>query len=354
MRVLVTGNAGYIGSILVPMLKGAGHDVHGMDTCLFRDCALVPFELPPTTEKDVRDVTVADLQGFDAVIHLAGLANDPLGDLDPPATYEINHEATIRLAKCAKEAGVKRFLYASTCSVYGAAGDDFIDENSEPNPVTPYGRSKIMAEHDLAPLADDSFCPVFLRAATAYGVSPYLRFDLALNNLVAWAYTTNQVFLKSDGMAWRPLVHIRDIAQGYMVLLTAPAEVVSCQAFNIGDSEENYRIKDLAGIVKDGVPNSTLVMADGASPDHRCYRVRCDKIRDLVPAYQPSWTAEKGVDEVYQAILGSDLKAEDFEGAMYNRIAHVRSLVSKGVLSTDLRWRETAETAEAPSIEAAE
>lgn len=351
MRVLVTGNAGYIGSILVPMLEEAGHEVRGMDTCLFRDCALVPFELPPTLEKDVRDVTVADLDGVDAIIHLAGLANDPLGDLDPPATYEINHEATIRLANCAKQAGIKRFLYASTCSVYGAAGDDFIDENSEPNPVTPYGRSKIMAERDLAPLADDDFCPVFLRAATAYGVSPYLRFDLALNNLVAWAYTTHQVYLKSDGMAWRPLVHIRDIAQAYVVLLTAPEEVVRCQAFNVGDSDENYRIRDLAEIVRDGVPNSELVMADGASPDHRCYRVRCDKLQDLVPAYRPNWNAKRGVDEVYQAILGSDLKAEDFEGAQYNRIAHVRSLINRGKIGTDLRWREPAD---AHPIEAAE
>lgn len=347
MRVLVTGNAGYIGSILVPMLEDAGHTVHGMDTCLFRDCALVPFELPLTTEKDVRDVTTADLEGFDAVIHLAGLANDPLGDLDPPATYEINHEATIRLAKCAKEAGVKRFLYASSCSVYGAAGDDFIDENSEPNPVTPYGRSKIMAERDLAPMADDDFCPVFLRAATAYGVSPYLRFDLALNNLTAWAYTTQQVYLKSDGMAWRPLVHIKDIAQGYVVLLTAPADVVRCQAFNIGDSDENYRIKDLAEIVRDGVPGSELVMADGASPDHRCYRVRCDKLKDLVSAYKPVWNAKKGVDEVYQAILGSGLKAEDFEGAQYNRIAHVRSMIDKDLIGTNLRWKVAARSTEA-------
>ncbi len=351
MRVLVTGNAGYIGSILVPMLEDAGHEVRGMDTCLFRDCALVPFELPPTREKDVRDVTAADLDGVDAIIHLAGLANDPLGDLDPPATYEINHEATIRLARAAKEVGIKRFLYASTCSVYGAAGDDFIDENSAPNPVTPYGRSKIMAERDLAPLADDSFCPVFLRAATAYGVSPYLRFDLALNNLVAWAYTTQQVFLKSDGMAWRPLVHIRDIAQAYVVLLTAPEEVVRSQAFNIGDSDENYRIKDLAEIVRDGVLGSELVMADDASHDHRCYRVRCDKVRDLVPAYQATWSAKRGVDEVYQAILGSGLKAEDFEGAQYNRIAHVRSLIRRGRIGTDLRWQQPADV---EAIEAAE
>ncbi len=350
MRVLVTGNAGYIGSILVPMLEEAGHQVRGMDTCLFRDCAIVPFELPPTQEKDVRNVTATDLDGIDAVVHLAGLANDPLGDLDPPATYEINHEATIRLAQAAKEVGIKRFLYASSCSVYGAAGEEYIDENTEPNPVTPYGRSKIMSELDLIPMAGDDFCPVFIRAATAYGVSPYLRFDLALNNLVAWAYTTKQVYLKSDGMAWRPFVHIRDIAQAYVKLLTAPEDVVRNQAFNVGNTNENYRIKELATLVKDGVPGSELVMADDASPDHRNYRVRCDKLKDLVPAYQTEWTAKKGVDEVYQAILGTGLKAEAFEGAQYNRIAHVRSMIEQGLVGTDLRWKEPVGEA----IEAAE
>lgn len=350
MRVLVTGNAGYIGSILVPMLEEAGHEVRGMDTCLFRDCAIVPFELPPTQEKDVRHVTATDLKGIDAIIHLAGLANDPLGDLDPPATYEINHEATIRLAKAAKEVGIKRFLYASSCSVYGAAGEEFIDENTEPNPVTPYGRSKIMSELDLIPMADDTFCPIFIRAATAYGVSPYLRFDLALNNLVAWAYTTEQVYLKSDGMAWRPFVHIKDIAQAYVRLLTAPADVVNCQAFNVGNTNENYRIKELATLVKDGVPGSKLVTAKDPIIDHRNYRVRCDKLKGLVPSYQTVWTAKMGVDEVYQAILGTGLKAEAFEGAQYNRIAHVRSMINKGLIGTDLRWKELVGEA----IEAAE
>ena len=342
MRILVTGNEGYIGSILVPMLKEAGHEVRGFDTALFRECALTPFDRPPTIRKDIRDVEAADIEGVDAIIHLAGLANDPLGDLDPPVTYEINHQATVRLAELAKKAGIQRFLYASTCSVYGAAGEDMIDEETAPNPVTPYARSKIMSEQDLLKLVGDDFCPVFLRAATAYGVSPYLRFDLALNNLVAWAYTTKQVYLKSDGMSWRPLVHIRDIARGYMTLLDAPKEKVCARAFNIGNSEENYRIVSLAELVRDGVPGSTLTHADDASPDKRSYRVSCDLIKRTLPEYQTTWTATRGIDEVYQIVRGSGLDAKDFEGERYNRIAHVRSLIEGDKLSTSLRWTEPA------------
>jgi nucleoside-diphosphate-sugar epimerase len=342
MKVLVTGNEGYIGSILVPMLKEAGHEVRGLDTALFRECALTPFDRPPTIRKDVRDVEAGDLENVDAIIHLAGLANDPLGDLDPPVTYEINHEATVRLAELAKQAGIRRFLYASTCSVYGAAGEDMIDEETTPNPVTPYARSKIMSEQDLLKLADGNFCPVFLRAATAYGVSPYLRFDLALNNLVAWAYTTQQVYLKSDGQSWRPLVHIRDIVRGYMTLLDAPSDKVCARAFNIGSTDENYRIVRLAELVRDGVPGSTLVHASDASPDKRSYRVSCDLIKQTLPAYQTAWTARRGIDEVYQIVRGSGLNAKDFEGERYKRIAHVRALMTGERLDSNLRWTEPA------------
>lgn len=342
MKILVTGNEGYIGSILVPMLKEAGHEVRGLDTALFRECALTPFDRPPTIRKDVRDVEGGDLDGVDAIIHLAGLANDPLGDLDPPVTYEINHQATVRIAELAKKAGIQRFLYASTCSVYGAAGEHMIDEETSPNPVTPYARSKIMSEEDLLKFADKDFCPVFLRAATAYGVSPYLRFDLALNNLVAWAYTTKQVYLKSDGMSWRPLVHIKDIARGYMTLLQAPNEKVCARAFNIGNSDENYRIVRLAELVRDGVPDSELVHAADASPDKRSYRVSCDLIKETLPEYQTVWTAKLGIDEVYQVVRDSGLNAQDFEGARYNRIAHVRALIEGDRLGTNLRWTEPA------------
>ncbi|MGF1474616.1 MAG: NAD-dependent epimerase/dehydratase family protein [Geminicoccaceae bacterium] len=338
MRILVTGNEGYIGSLLVPRLIAAGHDVRGLDTGLFRECAIGPIAAPPTLQKDVRDVEKEDVDGYDAIIHLAGLANDPLGDLDPPLTFDINHGATVRLAELAKQAGVRRFLYASTCSVYGAAGDNFIDEDSTTNPVTPYADSKVLSENDLIRLADHSFCPVFLRAATAYGVSPYLRFDLAVNNLVAWAYSTGRVFLKSDGQSWRPFVHIDDIASAYVALLDAPDRQVNAQAFNVGATDENYRICDLAEQVRDNVPNSRIEFANDASPDHRSYRVRCERIKQVLPGYQNRWSVRDGIIEVRDAIERAGVSPEDFEGARYNRIAHVRRLLDSGRLQRDLRW----------------
>ncbi len=237
MRVLLTGHEGYIGTVLVPLLWAVGDEVVGLDSGLFRECSLGAVRPVPTIRKDIRDVEARDLAGIDAVIHLAGLSNDPLGDLNPTLTFEINHEATVRLAELVKRAGIRRFLYASTCSVYGAAGDDMLDETSPFNPVTPYAESKTRSERDLRRLADQSFSPVYLRAATAYGASPLLRFDLAVNNLVAWAATTGRVFLKSLGTSWRPFVHIEDIAQAYIVLLRAPRELVHDQAFNIGQTE---------------------------------------------------------------------------------------------------------------------
>ncbi|MBC7172328.1 MAG: SDR family oxidoreductase, partial [Polyangiaceae bacterium] len=223
MRVLLTGHKGYIGTVLAPMLEAAGHEVHGLDSDIFERCTFgAPPREIPWTRKDIRDVELRDVEGFDAVIHLAGLSNDPLGDLDPALTYEINHHATVRLAELARRAGVHRFLFSSSCSNYGASdGESILDEESELRPVTPYGKAKALAEQDLAALADSRFCPVYLRNATAYGVSPRLRFDLVLNNLVAWAHTTGAVHLKSDGSAWRPLVHIEDISRAFLALLTA-------------------------------------------------------------------------------------------------------------------------------------
>ncbi|MGH6945515.1 MAG: NAD-dependent epimerase/dehydratase family protein [Geminicoccaceae bacterium] len=340
MRVLVTGNEGYIGSILLPLLLDGGHEVFGMDTGLFRECAIGAVTRPPTLRKDVRDVERQDVEGYDAVIHLAGLANDPLGDLDPPLTYEINHEAAVRTAELAKQAGVPRFLFASSCSVYGAGGEDMIDEDTPPGPLTAYARSKVLAEADLLRLADAAFCPVLLRAATAYGVSPYLRFDLAVNNLVAWAYTTHRVHLKSDGMSWRPLVHVQDIASGYLALLEAPRALVHARAFNVGSTDENYRIRELAELVRQGVPGSRLEYAKDASPDHRSYRVSCDRIGRTLPGFRTRWTVRAGIEEVYRAVRAARLAAEDFEGARYNRIAHVRRLMTQGRVGSDLRWQE--------------
>jgi nucleoside-diphosphate-sugar epimerase len=348
MRVLLTGNEGYIGTILVPWLWARNHEVIGLDSGLFRECTLRSAIRPvPTIRKDVRDAELRDLDGIDAVIHLAGLSNDPLGNLNPRLTFEINHEAPVRLAELAKRAGVRRFLYASTCSVYGAAGDDMLDEDSAFNPVTPYAESKARSEIDLRRLAGPTFCPVYLRAATAYGVSPLLRFDLAVNNLVAWAATTGRVYLKSLGTSWRPLVHIEDIALAYITLLHAPEATVHNQAFNIGHTEENYRIVDLAEIVCGVVPNTRIEFAPDASPDLRNYRVSCDRIARELPEYRTHWKVAHGVKEVYQAIADTGLSSDHFEGPRYNRIAYLQQLLADGRVAEDLRWAgPTASAAE--------
>jgi nucleoside-diphosphate-sugar epimerase len=348
MRVLLTGNEGYIGTILVPWLWARNHEVIGLDSGLFRECTLRSAIRPvPTIRKDVRDVELRDLDGIEAVIHLAGLSNDPLGNLNPRLTFEINHEAAVRLAELARRAGVRRFLYASTCSVYGAAGDDMLDEDSAFNPVTPYAESKARSETDLRRLAGRAFCPVYLRAATAYGVSPLLRFDLAVNNLVAWAATTGRVFLKSLGTSWRPLVHIEDIALAYITLLHAPEAKVHNQAFNIGRTAENYRIADVAEIVRQAVPNTRIEFAPDASPDLRNYRVSCDRISRELPEYRTHWTVAHGVEEVYQAIADTGLSSDHFEGPRYNRIAYLKQLLADGRVVDDLRWAgPTASAAE--------
>ena len=340
MRVLLTGNEGLTGTLLVPMLRAAGHEVIGLDSGLFRKCSVAAAPPVPTLRKDIRDVAIADLDGVDAVIHLAGLSNDPLGDLNPPLTHEINHLATVRLAVLARTVGVARFLYASTCNVYGAAGDDFLDEGSPLKPLTPYARSKRRSEQDLARLADDRFCPVFVRVGTAYGAAPLLRLDLAVNNLVAWAATTGLVLLKSLGASWRPLVHIEDIARAYVMLLHAPRAVVHNRAFNVGRTEENFRIRDVAELVSRIVPETRVELAVNAAADRRNYRVKCDRLLREVPTWQPRWTVAEGAREVYQAIRDTGLRSHDFEGPRYNRTAHVRKLLREGAIDADLRWRE--------------
>ncbi|MEM7025409.1 MAG: NAD-dependent epimerase/dehydratase family protein, partial [Pseudomonadota bacterium] len=293
-----------------------------------------------TVRKDLRDVAASDLEGIDAVIHLAGLSNDPLGDLNPALTHEINHLASVRLGVLAKEAGIGRFLYASTCSVYGAAGEDYLTENSPFNPVTPYAESKLRSEQDLAQLADDHFTPVYLRAATAYGASPLLRFDLAVNNLVAWAATTGSVMLKSLGTSWRPLVHIQDIAQAYLALLEAPCAAVHNQAFNVGRTDQNYRIRDVAELVRQTVPGTEVTFADGAEADLRNYRVNCDRIAERLSSYRPAWTVAMGAEEVYQLIKAHNLGRQDVEGPRCNRIMHLRQLMTERRIDGELRWRQ--------------
>ncbi len=341
MRVLVTGHNGYVGTVLVPMLQRAGHDVVGLDTDLYQaatfgDETTTPI---PAINKDVRDVTRADIDGFDAILHLAGLSNDPLGDLNPELTYEINHRASVQLAEIAKEVGVERYVFSSSCSNYGAGVDDWLNEESAFNPVTPYGRSKVMVEQDVAKMADDRFSPTFLRSATAYGVSPRLRFDLVINNLTAWAYTTGLVYLKSDGTPWRPVVHIEDMALAFVAALHAPRELIHNEAFNVGRPEENYRIRELAEIVAETVPGSRVEFAEGASPDKRNYRVDSSKIARVLPEYKPQWTARRGAQELYEAYQKVGLQLDEFEGPRYRRIDHIKMLIAEGRLDDRLRWR---------------
>lgn len=328
---------------MVPMLLAEGHEVVGLDSDLFEQSTFGDgIQSIRELKKDIRDIEASDLDGFDAVLHLAGLSNDPLGDLNPALTYEINHIASVRLASLAKQVGITRFIFSSSCSNYGAAGDDFLTEESEFNPVTPYGTSKARVEMDVAKLADSNFSPTFLRNATAYGVSPRLRFDLVLNNLVAWAYTTGQVYIKSDGTPWRPIVHIEDISRAFIAVLHAPREAVHNQAFNVGRNEDNYRIRDLADIVEKTVPGCRIEYAEGASPDKRCYRVDCSKIAQTLPEFKPQWNAVKGAEELYAAYQKIGLTLDDFEGARYKRIAHIQQLLSTGRLDQNLRWQTAA------------
>ncbi|MCA9741052.1 MAG: SDR family oxidoreductase [Deferribacteres bacterium] len=340
MKVLVTGHRGYIGTVMTPMLQNAGHDVVGLDIDLYEKCTFGEEMASnvPHMRKDIRDVVPSDLEGFDAVVHLAALSNDPLGNLNPELTYDINWRGTIHLAKAAKEAGVERFLFSSSCSNYGAAGDDMLDEAAALNPVTPYGISKVKAEADLRELADDSFSPTFMRSATAYGVSPRLRFDIVLNNLTAWAFTTGKILMKSDGTPWRPIVHIEDISRAFLAALAAPRELVHNQAFNIGRPEENYRIREIAEIVKDTVPGCQIDYAEDAGPDKRCYRVDSSKIQNTLAAFQPQWTAKKGAAQLYDAYKNTGVTLEEFEGPKYKRIDHLKMLLSSGRIDQDLRW----------------
>jgi len=339
MKVLVTGHDGYVGCVLVPLLIDAGHEVAGLDAGLYAGCALGPEPAPiPALRRDIRDVEAADLVGIDAVLHLAGISNDPLGDLSADVTYDVNHAGTLRLARAAKEAGATRFVFSSSCSNYGAAGHEVLDESAPFNPVTPYGHSKVFAEEGLAELADDRFSPVFLRSGTAYGVSSRLRGDLVVNNLVGYAVTTGEVLLKSDGSPWRPLVHVEDMARAFVAALEAPRDAVHGEAFNVG--AENYRVRDVGELVQQLVPGSRIAFGEGAGPDVRTYRVSCQKLDSTLPAARARRTVADGIAELRDAFRAHALTREQLEGPRFQRIRRVLELQEEGRLDERLRWRE--------------
>jgi nucleoside-diphosphate-sugar epimerase len=340
MKVLVTGQRGYIGVEMVPALRAAGYDVVGLDTGLYDECDFMsPPDDVPNLDVDLRDVTAAHLAGIDAVIHLGALSNDPLGDLDSKVTYDINLHASVKLARASKEAGVKRFLFSSSCSLYGAGGDGFLDETAAFNPVTPYGESKLRVEQELTSLASDGFSPVYMRNATAYGVSRRLRADIVVNNLVGHALTTGKVMMQSDGTPWRPLVHIGDITNAFLAGLSAPVAAIHDQAFNIGRTSENYQIRDVAKLVAEVVPNCELSFATGASADIRDYRVNFAKAETKLPGYKPRWTVRTGIEELYQAYSKAGMTKEVFLGPRYYRLRTVRGLQERGALDAELRFK---------------
>jgi len=333
MRVLLTGNRGYIGPAMTDALLAAGHTVVGLDSGLFDDCRLEPYADAPTIVRDLRDVTVDDLRGFDAVVHLANLSNDPLGTLDPALTYAINVEATVRLAELARAAGVQRFLNSSSCSVYGAAVEPWVDENTPPRPVTAYGETKLKAEEALAALGDRRFCVFSLRNATAFGYSPRPRLDLVVNDLAASAHLNGEVRLTSDGSAWRPFVHVSDIAQAFVRALDVPAERVNRRVVNVGTEEQNLRIIDLAELIVNETRGARLVVPSRSGVDRRSYRVRFDLIRQVLPNFRCTMSIQRGVRELLAAYQRAGLSSTQ----PFIRLDHLARLMAAGRVDSQLR-----------------
>jgi nucleoside-diphosphate-sugar epimerase len=344
-KVLVTGNNGYIGSMLTPMLVKRGYEIVGLDTNYYKGCEFIPYSCVHQRfiqlVKDIRAVTRADLKNIDAVIHLAALSNDPLGELNPELTYEINYKATVKLAKLSKDVGVSRFLYASSCSMYGIAPDeDFVTEDAPLAPITPYAKSKVKSEEALASMAETKFSPIYLRPGTACGIAPMLRCDIVLNNLVGWAYTTGKIRILSDGTPWRPAIHVEDLCHAFIACLEAPIELIHNEAFNVGKNEENYRIRDMAEIVKRVVPNCEVEYTYEHGPDTRTYRVCFDKITQRLQAYfKPRWNLERSVQQLYEGYKAHGLTYEEFIGHKYIRVTHLKTLLASTRLNAQLYWQ---------------
>jgi nucleoside-diphosphate-sugar epimerase len=339
MRVLVAGDRGYIGAVLVPFIRAAGHEVDGLDVGLYEGCDLgpAPEDLNGRPPQDMRDTQPDWLSGYDAVICLAALSNDPLGDLNRDATFSVNLDGTLDLARAARQAGVPRFLFSSSCSLYGAAGSAGVAEDGDMLPVTPYGETKVVAERELALLADDSFSPTYLRNATAYGASPRLRLDIVANNLTAVAMTTGEVKMQSDGSPWRPMVHIEDISRAFLAMLEAPRELVHNEAFNVGRTEDNVQIRQIAEMVREAVPGSAVSFAEGAGPDIRDYRVDFGKLHTTFPDLNMRWSVRDGIDELAAAYEKYGLTYEDFTSSRYVRLRRIRELLDSGLVDEMLR-----------------
>lgn len=343
MKILVTGTEGYIGALLAPMLMKKGHDVTGLDTGFYRDGWLysaqsdTPMQ-PKMINRDLRNISAEDLEGFDVVVHLAELSNDPLGQNNPEITHKINHQGSVNIARLCKEVGIERFVYTSSCSVYGAGSGDFLDETSPVNPQTAYAECKVKVEKDVSEMADSSFSPVFLRNATAFGASPRMRFDIVLNDLSALAWTEKNIAMTSDGSPWRPLVHVQDICKAIVCAVEAPKEAIHNQIFNVGDNKDNYRVREIAEIVAATFPGCDITFGDSGG-DNRSYRVNFDKINSQLPGFACDWDAKKGAEQLLQVFTQIDMSKDVYQAKPFTRLKQLNYLIETSQIDGEFFWR---------------